>query len=194
MATSDPSELNLLRAALDTGYRLCGWLSAFFIILILAVVIGQVFLNIVDAISGMVAGQAIRLLIPSYADLSGFFLAAGTFFGMAYTFRTDGHIRVNLVISRLPKNLKRVTELICLGTALCVAILICNEAFRLAYDSWIYGDSSYGLIAIPIWLPQSSFVLGTAAFAIAITDALVTSALGNPFGEVPAPQAPNAAE
>lgn len=154
-------------------------------ILILTVVLGQVLLNIASSVVESATGRTVGLLIPSYADLSGFFLAAATFFGMAHTFRAGGHIRVTLFISRLPSTLRRFTELSCLGVALLAASLIAFEAMSLTHESWVFGDSSYGLLAIPIWIPQASFALGSIAFAISIADALLTILAGAPFGESP---------
>ncbi|MEL6477165.1 MAG: TRAP transporter small permease subunit [Pseudomonadota bacterium] len=177
----------MLRSTLDGIYRISGWLSAGFVVLIFAVVFGQVVLNIVSAAIERLTGQTIGLLIPSYSDLSGFFLAAATFFGMAYTFRHDGHIRVTLFTSRFPEKLRRSVEIAALAIALIAIALMAFEAIVLAYDSWVFGDSSYGLLAIPIWLPQASYVLGAIAFTICIGDALVTTLMGQPFGETPAP-------
>lgn len=173
----------MLRAVLDTGYRVCGWLSALFVILILAVVLGQVLLNIVSSLLEQTTGKTVGLLIPSYSDLSGFFLAAATFFGMAYTFRAGGHIRVTLFISRLPARIRHVSEIFCLSIALLAAFLVSFEAVHLTHESWVFGDSSYGLLAIPIWIPQASFALGSIAFTISIADALLTTLAGDPFGE-----------
>ena len=173
----------MLRAVLDTGYRVCGWLSAAFVILILVVVLGQVLLNIASSTIEHTTGVTVGMLIPSYSDFSGFFLAAATFFGMAHTFRAGDHIRVTLFISRLPVKTRRITEILCLGIALFASSLLAFEAVRLANESWTFGDSSYGLIAIPIWIPQASFALGSIAFMISIADAFLTTCLGNPFDQ-----------
>ena len=52
-------------------------------------------LNLIDRISSLLTGQAIGLTIPSYADFTGFFLAASSFFALAHTHREGGHIRVS---------------------------------------------------------------------------------------------------
>ncbi|MEM9358399.1 MAG: TRAP transporter small permease [Pseudomonadota bacterium] len=174
----------MLRLVLDGGYRLCGLISATFIILILTVVIGQVALNAVGAALVLFGLESVGLLIPSYSDLSGFSLAAATFFGMAYTFRAGGHIRVTLFISQLPERARLVAEVACLATATLITSAMSIEASKLAYESWEFGDKSYGLLALPIWIPQTSFVLGVSAFTICLFDALVTTVVGRPFGKL----------
>ena len=164
-----------MRTTLEGIYRVCGWLSAGFIVLILTVVLGQVLFNVISATIEAALGYTVGLLIPSYSDFSGFFLASATFFGMAYTFRAGEHIRVTLFTSRLPHRVKLLTEVGCLAVAFCVALLVAVEAINLTHESWTYGDSSYGLIAVPIWVPQLSFALGSMAFAISIGDALAMS-------------------
>lgn len=172
---SDPSEEHFVRTALDVFYRVCGWLSAGFVVLILTVVLGQVVLNVISATIESTLGYTVGLLIPSYSDFSGYFLASATFFGMAYTFQAGEHIRVTLFTSSLPQRMKLLVEIGCLAAAFLMVVLVAVEALNLTHESWIYGDSSYGLVAVPIWIPQLSFALGSLAFAISIGDALVTS-------------------
>ena len=40
-------------------------------------------------------------------------------------------------------------------------------------DSMRFGDMAGGMIAIPIWIPQSSFVVGTILLSVAFVDELV---------------------
>ena len=72
-----------MRKFLDSLYLASGWIAAFFIGAICALVVAQVCLNLIDRISGLLTGTAIGLTIPSYADFTGFFLAAASFSIMA---------------------------------------------------------------------------------------------------------------
>ena len=40
-------------------------------------------------------------------------------------------------------------------------------------ESWQFGDMANGLIAIPIWIPQLSFLVGASLFFVAVLDELV---------------------
>ncbi|NNK14741.1 MAG: TRAP transporter small permease, partial [Desulfofustis sp.] len=91
-----------MRKFLDSLYLASGWAAAFFIAAICSLVVAQVCLNLIDRISGLITGTAIGLTIPSYADFTGFFLAAASFLALAHTLRQGAHIRVTLLISHLP--------------------------------------------------------------------------------------------
>ncbi len=46
------------------------------------------------------------------------------------------------------------------------------------YDSWKFKEVAQGLIKIPIWIPQLSFLFGVLIFFIAVVDDLVAVLLG----------------
>ena len=84
-----------MRTILDRIYLGAAWLSAFTILGIAILISAQIFLNVATRIGGL----PLPSTIPSYADFSGFMLAAATFLAMPYTFRSGGHIKVSLVTS-----------------------------------------------------------------------------------------------
>ena len=43
---------------------------------------------------------------------------------------------------------------------------------RFAYESWQFNDMANGLIAIPLWIPQVSFVIGALLLFLAVVDEL----------------------
>jgi hypothetical protein len=49
---------------------------------------------------------------------------------------------------------------------------------RLAWDSFVYGEKSFGIIAVPLSLPQGVMALGALVFAIATIDDLVATLRG----------------
>ena len=54
-----------------------------------------------------------------------------------------------------------------------VAYLVWAAA-QFVYESWDFHDMANGMIAIPLWIPQSSFVLGALLLLVAVVDELVT--------------------
>ena len=49
---------------------------------------------------------------------------------------------------------------------------------RFVYDSWQFNEVAQGLIKVPIWIPQMTFLAGVVIFLVAILDELV-AVLGN---------------
>lgn len=159
-----------MRRVLDTLYTASGAMAALFIIGIVVIVIAQVILNLIDKISSFLGGHSLGLTIPSYADFTGFFLAAASFLALAYTLRVGGHIRVTLITSRLPVQLRSLCE----GLALIVATLMAGYAAwymsLLVAESYEFGDMSSGMVAIPLWIPQVPVAFGLTVLTIALID------------------------
>lgn len=162
-----------MRRVLDALYLGGGWLAALFILAIASVVLLQVAANLIDAIAAAVTGEAIGLVIPSYADFAGFFLAASSFLALAYTLRAGAHIRVNLLIRHLSERRRRWLELWCVVTGAGVSAFFALYALRLTLESFEFGDLSPGMVAVPLWIPQSVMTMGLVILAIAFVDELV---------------------
>lgn len=162
-----------MRRALDRLYAASGVLAAIFLALIFAIIIVQVAFNTIDRIAGLIFGQAIGLAIPSYADFAGFFLAATSFLGLAATLRSGDLIRVNLMLQRMAPGPRRLAEL--WGTAIGGAISAMSTwyAVRLAMDAWRFSELSTGIIAVPMWIPQVSMILGLGILTIAFVDGFI---------------------
>ena len=90
---------------LDRLYAAGAALAATFLVLIAALTLAQV------------VGRMIGVLVPDAGDLAGYAMAAATFLALAHTFRSGGHIRVNLLLGRLSPGSRRLAELWCLGVS-----------------------------------------------------------------------------
>lgn len=159
-----------MRKTLDRLYLVSCWFGAFCIGLIGLLVVCQVLLNLIDRISTLATGSAIGLTIPSYADFTGFLLAAASFMALAHTLRDGAHIRVVLLIGRFPKKVQPAVELWCSGFALVVAAYFTWYTALLVVESFTYQDLSPGMIAVPLWIPQSFMLFGLAVLCISLID------------------------
>ncbi len=170
----------MLRRALDRLYLASGWIAAGFLVAIFLVVLGQVIFNMIDVAMRWTTGTPIGLLIPSYAEFAGFFLAAASFFALAHTLKQGAHIRVTLVVQHLPARLRRGVEIWCCAVAAALAGYFTFWTGNLTQQSWRFGDVSYGLVPIPLWLPQLAMTLGALILTIALLDELQRVVRGRP--------------
>jgi TRAP-type C4-dicarboxylate transport system permease small subunit len=168
-----------MRRWLDVLYKASFWLGAGSIAIICVLVVCQVLLNLVDRLSTLLTGSAIGLTIPSYADFTGFLLAAASFLSLAYTLREGAHIRVFLLVSQLPKRMHRLVEIWCIGFGLAISLYFSWYTAKLTYESYTYNDLSSGMIAVPIWIPQTAMLLGLVILSVALLDELVAVCRGN---------------
>lgn len=153
---------------LDRVYLAAGWASALIILAIAVLISAQVLLNFATRVLGL----GLPATIPSYADFSGFMLAAATFLAMPYTFRSGGHIRVSLVTARLPQSGQLAAEVLVLAIATGLTGFAVWYSGALVLESWHFGDVSPGIVPVPLWIPQSVMTLGLTLLWIAILHTL----------------------
>ena len=149
-------------------YDLCGMIAGGLILCICLLISAQICLNAF----GRLAPGLLPSTIPSYADFSGFMLAGATFLAMAHTLRAGGHIRVNLVVSRLPQKAQFIAEAFVL---LIATGLIGYGAYfmgALVVESVHFGDVSNGIIPVPLWIPQSVAAFGIGLLLVAVIHTL----------------------
>jgi TRAP-type C4-dicarboxylate transport system permease small subunit len=167
-----------MRRFLDGLYRLSLGAAALCLVLILLIVLSQVAFNLIDRIMQWSGARPLGLLIPSYAEISGYLLAAASFLALAGSFRKAAHIRVTLFLRRFAPPLRRRVEATVLGLALVVALYLAFFLGRLTWQSLSYGDLSPGLLPLALWLPQSVMCLGVVILALAILDDWIAALRG----------------
>lgn len=169
-----------MRQTLDFIYRGAGALAAAFIVAIVALVAAQVLLNLADKIAAGLIGKGIGLTIPSYADFTGFFLAASTFLALAYALRAGGHIRVTLLTGRLPANMRRIVEICVVIIGLAMSAYATWYVILLVLESHEFGDRSSGMVSVALWIPQLPVAVGLAVLTLALADELICLLKGHP--------------
>jgi TRAP-type C4-dicarboxylate transport system permease small subunit len=157
-----------MRRALDLLYRTCGGLAALFLAAIAVLILMQV------------GARLIGVFVPAASDFAGFCLAASSFLALAYAFRAGTHIRVTLVLQRLPQGLRRPIDLAALAGGASLVAYFGWQTILLARESFRYNDLSEGLVPVPLWIPQSGMALGIIVLAIALIDDFVTVLRGGP--------------
>lgn len=150
-----------MRKALDTLYDAAGYLAAFFMIGVLAMVLASVV--------GRLAGFNLRGS-DSYA---GYCMAAAGFLALAHTLKRGEHIRVMLFLERFEGRFRRPLEIWshAAGTFFCA--ILAWYSVRLAWQSHEFHDISQGNDATPLWIPQLAMAAGCIVLAIAMVDDLV---------------------
>ena len=168
-----------MRRALDALYSLCAGLAALCLFAIAALVAVQVGARLLD--TGLVAldHAPTGFNIPSIAEIGGYLLASATFLALADTLAKNVHIRVDLLTSRLPERARAILDGV---VALFGAGIGCFGAYALgalAYKSFTFGDVSYGLVPVPLALPQATLAFGLGVLAIALIDEAMLAFSGN---------------
>lgn len=149
----------MIRGFLDKLYHYCGYISAVFLVGIAVSVVAQIIYRM-------------RGVTFDATEAAGLCLAASTFFGLAHTFRRGAHVRINLLIDRLPDRFRHKVEILnCLLGAVVISFLAWHVS-ELALQSYQFNDVSPGLLAVPFWIPQAGVAIGIIVLAIAFIDEL----------------------
>lgn len=146
--------------------------AAFFLALIAIVILLQI------------GGRFIGIVIPSADEIAGYSMAASIFLALADTLRAHGHIRVEVIRSRTPKAVRRALDLWAHAFAACALAYFTFYSIIMTWNSFSMGETSPGLLGIPMWIPQVGMCVGLGLMVIACIEGTIDAWIGTDSGEV----------
>jgi TRAP-type C4-dicarboxylate transport system permease small subunit len=149
------------RRWLDRSYLAAGAVGAACIALICVLMVAQSL------------GRQFGVPTGAINDLVAWLCAAAAFLTMAPAFKHGDFVRVTLVLEKVAAPTRRRLELVCLACAMVAVGYLAFWACRFTYESWQFNELAQGLWAVPIWIPQLSFALGSLLFLVAVVDEFV---------------------
>jgi TRAP-type C4-dicarboxylate transport system permease small subunit len=158
--------IRILQRILKGLYGLCAVLSAACLASIAIVIL-----------AGAI-GRFLGIVVPSANAIAGYLVAASTFLALAPTLRSGGHIRVELFASRLGPRTRHILELWCLVWATVLVAYLAWSSLGQVMNSYKFDSVSSGLLAIPMWIPQSSMAFGLAVMTLALVELLIATLCG----------------
>ncbi|GAB6074986.1 TRAP transporter small permease subunit [Nautilia lithotrophica] len=106
-------------------------------------------------------------------EYSGYFYLAYVFLGLGFTFKENGHIRITIIYSKMPKNIRKIMDLFAGIIALAVVGFIFYRSIILCWESYSYEMVSEGVSETPLYLTQIPMVVGLFIFLLAIVGFLI---------------------
>lgn len=106
-------------------------------------------------------------------ELSGYALAIGISWGLAGAFVARMHVRVDMLLEKLPKVPRAWLHLLALLLLLAFLGMVAYGVVYLAQDSWELDAHDLSALRIPLWLPQGAFAAGVLLFILAALVALI---------------------
>lgn len=150
-----------MRKFLNGLYLAAGGLAALCVLAICVLMVGQSILREFGVRTG------------ATNDVVAWLCAASAFLAMAHAFKHGDFVRVTLLLEKLGPGPRRVLETASLAIA-CLAIgYLAYWATRFTWESWQFNDIAGGQLALPMWIPQTTFVAGAWLFFIAVLDEMV---------------------
>ena len=150
-----------MRRFLDRLYDGAGALGAFCVFLIFVLMI----------LAGV--GRQMNWHVSGLNDIVAWLCAAAAFLAMAHAFRHGDFVRVTLLLDAVPIKVRRVLDVVCLLIASVSVAYLTYAATSFTWESYEFAEMATGLVVIPIWIPQATFVLGCWLLLIAMDDEMV---------------------
>lgn len=127
-------------------------------------------------ITANVTVRYLRYPLPGVLELGSLSLAVIIFSTLAYTQAEGKHIRVLLVLERLPLRVQLSIDylLLFLGLVFC-AFLVWQSGVE-GWAAYVAKEFSYGVIKFPIWVSKMIIPIGTFVFGIELLTGIIKKA------------------
>lgn len=121
---------------------------------------GIIFLLMVMLLLEVLTRYVLRSPISIADEMGGYLLVCITFMGLAYTWKEKGHVRVSLLVSRLPEKIARVLRFITLILATLFTLPLIKACYDLIMDSLLFESRSGSWLRTPLAYPQTILLIG----------------------------------
>ncbi|RXK07113.1 TRAP transporter small permease subunit [Halarcobacter bivalviorum] len=142
---------------IDKLTKMGAYLSAFILVSLVSLILIEIFIRSLFDMSTMIADE-----------YSGYFYLASIFFGLAYTFSSDSHIRINIITSRLSKKANRKIDILAALITLAVLAFALYRTALFTYDSYSLEMLSENVSETPLYLTQLAMPIGITMFMLAV--------------------------
>lgn len=123
-------------------------------------------------------------------EFVGYGVAASTFLALGYTLKTDGHIRVNILLSAIRNRTMAIClEVLCTTLALALTLYLMHFFWRSVSRNWSRGAVSDTVAQVPLWIPEGLVVVGLFILAFQLVARILQQLVDPPAppGAVSAP-------
>lgn len=116
-------------------------------------------------------------------EMGGYALALGGMWALAYTLRTGGHVRIDILLPHLPPRVQALLNYAALASMGFFTSMVAWYAWRVALDSFDGSAKAMSFVQTPLFVPQSLMavgfsVLGLEAIAILVVGLFESVRLG----------------
>ena len=116
-------------------------------------------------------------------ELTGHMLACGIAWGLAHALAVRAHIRVDVLLGRLPPAARAPFHLLAISLLSGLAGFMAWAAWTLVDESALFGARDNSALRVPLIIPQGLWALGISAFLVMCAVLLLESLLALMAGE-----------
>jgi TRAP-type C4-dicarboxylate transport system permease small subunit len=119
-------------------------------------------------------------------ELSGYMLGIGIAWGLASALEARAHVRIDVLIQKVPAGLRRYLHWLALAMLAVFAGFLVYGAWQTTMESWDFKATDNSLLKTPLIIPQGLWLIGLGVFALMTVLRLLEVALLLPQGEIAA--------
>lgn len=132
-----------------------GVVSAISILLMTGLILLEIILRFFTGISILICEEYAAYLLVVFGAMA-----------LGYTLKSGGHIRVDLLLSKLSPRTHLVVDLCCTIIGFLVLLYVVVHSWDQFYGSWSSRQTSMFFSKTPLWAPQLFIVVGTGLMAL----------------------------
>ncbi len=115
-------------------------------------------------------------------EVTGYMLAFGIAWGLTDALARRAHIRVDVLVNRLPPGLRAYMHALALLFLVVLGFFLVWRCWAVVQDSWMFGARDSSALTTPLIIPQGLWALGITVFfllaALMLVEVLLLLALG----------------
>ncbi|WP_461209111.1 TRAP transporter small permease subunit [Desulfocurvus sp. DL9XJH121] len=100
------------------------------------------------------------------SEYGGYALVGLVLFGLSYTMRENGFIRITLLYIHLPRRARRVADILCGLAACALTAFLLFFSVQMVYETWGLEMTADSISETPLWIPQLFIPLGLLLFLL----------------------------
>jgi TRAP-type C4-dicarboxylate transport system permease small subunit len=113
----------------------------------------------------------------STVEISGYMLAFGLSWGLAHALAQRGHVRIDILINRLPRPARVPLHLLSLALLAAFVGFVAKGAWDLVDESLLFNATDISALRTPLAIPQGLWAAGLVVFLLLILCMLVENLL-----------------
>lgn len=100
-------------------------------------------------------------------EIVGYLMVILVFFSLADTMLADDHIKVDLLVNRMPTRFREIAELFTLSLSTVIAGLFTWHGVNTALRSYEFGlKDAFGVLGVPLYVPQLALPIGSLVLTL----------------------------
>ena len=130
----------------------------------------------------VLARKFLNVSSKATVEVTGYMLAFGIAWGLCDALTTRAHIRVDVIVSKLPLAFRAWAHGLALAFLAVLAFFFVWRAWAVVLESWEFNAHDSSALTIPLVVPQALWALGITAFFVLtmlmLTEVLILLSVG----------------